>query len=286
MSAALAQALRDGPTPVPEAIARCTEILSVGLVDQQAEVLATLHLGYLYALADDLVRARELCRQARARLTDLGGGALTASSIASLTIGRIELLAGETTIAITELRREYEVLGSMGERYFRPVVGALLAQAVCSSGAHSEAIEITCELELMAADDDIEAQAVWRSARAKALAAKDEAVDALRLTSDAVSLLAGTDAVVWKAESLVDQAIVFLQVGMTEEGTRALLEARELYMLKGARLALHRVDALLAGAEFVAASSHGGSIPAADSPSRPETRAARRRMQEATLRSA
>jgi hypothetical protein len=73
MSAALAQAVRDGPTPVPEAIRRCEAILADGLVDQQAEVIATLHLAYLYALAGDLVAAQEFYRTAQPRLADLAG---------------------------------------------------------------------------------------------------------------------------------------------------------------------------------------------------------------------
>ncbi|HEX8967030.1 MAG TPA: adenylate/guanylate cyclase domain-containing protein, partial [Chloroflexota bacterium] len=59
MSANLAQALRDGPTPVPDAMRRCSEIVADGLVDQQAEVLTMLHLAFLLALSGDIAAARE-----------------------------------------------------------------------------------------------------------------------------------------------------------------------------------------------------------------------------------
>ncbi|HTD77567.1 MAG TPA: AAA family ATPase, partial [Chloroflexota bacterium] len=251
MSAAMAQALRDGPTPVPEAIRRCQEILAAGLVDQQAQVLATVHLAYLYGLAGELARARALYAEARLRLSDLGGGALTAASLASLTIGRIELLADETARATDELRSEFQTLGEMGERYFRPSIGALLAQAVCASGLYHEAIAISEEVEAISPPDDPEAQAIWRTARAKAQAALGCLPEALRLTEEAVDILAATDALVWKADTLFDRAIVLMQAGRSAQATEALRQARELYLLKGAALPLHRADALLAGLDLL-----------------------------------
>jgi class 3 adenylate cyclase/tetratricopeptide (TPR) repeat protein len=255
MSAALAQALRDGPTPVPEAIRRCETMLAAGLVDQQAEVLATVHLAYLHALAGDLATARGLYRQARSRLSDLGGAALTAASVANITIGRIELLAGDVVTARAELRRDYEALGEIGERYFRPTIGALLGQALCASGLHQEAIAITTEVAMMAPEDDVEAQAIWRAAQAKALASVGRVDDALRLIEQAVRILAATDALVWKAEALSDQGLVLIRAGRNDEAAAALRGARELYTLKGAPLPLHGVDALLAGLQMLAAPS-------------------------------
>jgi tetratricopeptide (TPR) repeat protein len=246
MSAALAQALRDGPTPVHEAIRRCQDMLAAGLVDQQAEVLATLHLAYLHALAGDVFAARTLYQQARGRLSDLGGAALTAASVANITVGRIELLSGEAVTAATELRQEYDALGQIGERYFRPTIGALLGQALCEAGLYEEAAAVAREVEVMAPDDDVEAQAIWRAVQARALAADGRAQEGLPLVDEAVRMLTATDALVWKAEALMDQARVRIQAGYNELAVEALGRARELYALKGATLPLHGVDALLA----------------------------------------
>ena len=51
----------------------------------------------------------------------------------------------------------------------------------------------------------------------------------MRLINEAVDILANTDAVVWKADTFVDQAIVLTQASRTEEAIVALRRARELY---------------------------------------------------------
>jgi class 3 adenylate cyclase/Flp pilus assembly protein TadD len=251
LSAALAQALRDGPTPVPEAIARCEAIIEAGLVDQQAEVQATINLAYLHALAGDVETARGLCRQARTRLTDLGGGALSASSLVSLTISRVELLAEQPGNAEPELRLHFDALGGIGERYFRPLTGALLAQLVYTSGKTQEAMFLTSKVEEMAAADDVEVQALWRSVRAKVLARDGHVGAAVRLTREAVQVLQPTDALVMKGDTFLDQAIVFMCAGRDDDAVVALRRARELYLLKGAIHPLSRVDALLAKIDTV-----------------------------------
>jgi class 3 adenylate cyclase/tetratricopeptide (TPR) repeat protein len=251
MSSALAQALRDGPTPVPEAIRRCEEILAAGLVDQQAEVLATLHLAYLRALAGELASAREMYRQARLRLDDLGGGALLVGAQMSLTIGRVELLADDAPRASDELRRSFDALGEVDERYFRPLVGALLAQAEQSDGRHDEALALSAQVEALAADDDIEVQALWRCVRAKALAHADANLTPVRLAAEAMAIVESAHAPVMKGDILLARATVLIQAGLTDQATDALRRARELYLLKAAVLPLHRVDAMLTGIEVL-----------------------------------
>jgi hypothetical protein len=73
----------------------------------------------------------------------------------------------------------------------------------------------------------------------------------LRLTEEAVHILAATDALVWKADTLVDRAIVLMQAGLSAQASEALRQARELYLLKAAALPLHRADALLAGLDLL-----------------------------------
>ena len=60
---------------MPEAIRRCEEILAAGLVDQQAEVLATVHLAYLRALGGESHQHVICTGTVGARLSDLGDGA-------------------------------------------------------------------------------------------------------------------------------------------------------------------------------------------------------------------
>jgi ATP/maltotriose-dependent transcriptional regulator MalT len=243
LSASLAQALRNGPTPVPEAIERCRVILGAGLIDQQSAALTMLHLAYLHALAGEISEARDLCRQARSRLADLGGGLIV--SRASLVSGRVELLAQNSGAAAAEFRRDYDALGAMGERYFRPLIGAFLARAVYAMGNVGEALILTGEVEKMAAADDVEAQAIWRGVRARIILPMGKKDEALWLTSLAVNILAETDAPIMQAEALVDRAWILERTGDRDGAVKTLLSARQLYILKSATLPLHHVDRLL-----------------------------------------
>jgi class 3 adenylate cyclase/tetratricopeptide (TPR) repeat protein len=243
MSAALAQALRNGPTPVPEAIRRCQEILASGLVDQQAEALTMLHVAYLHALAGDVAPARRFYGEARQRLADLGAGLI--GSRTSLVIGRVELLANDLGTAEGALRLDYDTLGRMGERYHRPLIGALLAQCLYAAGRHAEALVLSGEVEKNAAPDDVEAQALWRCVRAKLLVGMGYVDEALWLTGQAVNILEPTDAPIMKGDVVVDRALVLLDAGREDEAVDTLLHARELYLSKEATLPLSKTDALL-----------------------------------------
>src|SRR5207244_8807282 len=61
-----------GPTPVPEAIAHCEEIVEQARGDRRTEGLVKSLLGRLEAMRGDFPRARELAREAKATLEDMG----------------------------------------------------------------------------------------------------------------------------------------------------------------------------------------------------------------------
>ena len=130
-------ALRDGPTPVAEAIARCEEIIRRASSTGRPRRSSLCSLSYLEAMRANFTRARELYAKARAMFLEVGAAVLAAHT--SLTSGKVELLAGDAAAAEAELRRDYDELGAMGERYFRPLVGALLAQALHAEGKLEEA---------------------------------------------------------------------------------------------------------------------------------------------------
>ena len=224
-------ALRDGPTAVADAIARSEEIVQAGLVDRQAEALVLCSLSYLEGMRGNFDRARELYLQARGLFEELGAAVLAAHT--SLTSGRVELLAGNAAAAEAELRRDYDALGVMGERYFRPLVAAVLAQALHAQGKLAEARELVDEAHGMADEDDIETQAVWRAVAAR-LHAEDGAVEeAEALARESVSLLRSTDAPVMQADVLIHLALVLRDRGQLEEARGVLEEARDLYRAKG-----------------------------------------------------
>ena len=237
-------ALRDGPTPVEDAIARCEEIVEAGLVDRQAEALVLCSLSYLEAMRGNFDRARELYTRARTMFTEVGAAVLAAHI--SLTSGRVELLAGDAATAEAELRRDYETLGQMGERYFRPLVAALLAQSLYAQGKYVEAGTLAEEARELADEDDIETQGLWRAIAALVRAGAGDAEEAEALARESVVLLRKTDAPVMQADMLLHLAIVLKERGQLEEAGAVLEEASSLYRAKGVRPGDARAGELVA----------------------------------------
>jgi class 3 adenylate cyclase/tetratricopeptide (TPR) repeat protein len=266
LSAAYMMALCDGPMAVPEAIERGEKIVERGLVYRQAEALVLLSLASLRAMGGEFGRARSLVAEARELLGDLG--AVVWAAATSLTSGRIELTAGEAVAAETELRRDYEALGEMDERFFRPLVAALLAQSLCGLGRFDEAAAIADEADALASPDDVEAQALVRSVRAKVCLSRGELEQAERLAREALEQVKRTDAPVMQADALLDLAAVLLAAGKTTAAQAALEEARSLYALKEHTVGVARAEAALgelavvaAGGPARAAAARTGPVP-------------------------
>jgi len=243
MSGAYSISLWSGPTPLPEAIAACEEILARGLASRQSEALVLCSLSLLVAMNGEYDRARELYRRGRSILDDLGAVVLAAWT--SLTSGRVELLAGDLEAAEAELRRDYQQLVELGELFYRPSVAVLLAQTLYAQNRLADAEELATAAAEIAAADDIEPQAGWRSVKAKILARQGETAEAILFARAAVELLGQTDDVPSRIESLVDLAEVLAAAGNEDEARVALQDARELCRLKQLTIQLGRVDALL-----------------------------------------
>jgi len=245
MASAYANSLCDGPTPVATAIARCEEMLDRGLGHKQSAGVVLNSLACLVALNGEYERARDLYRQARAMLEDIGAAVLAAST--SFWLARVELLAGEPAVAEVELRRDYARLEEMGEVFFRTTVGSMLAQALYAQRRVAEAEALAVEVHALAASDDIEVDSICRSVRAKALAERHEFVEAVRLAEEAVALIPGVEAPLMRMEALVDLAEVLAASGDRTRAEAALDEAHDLCELKEMAAPLARVDALLDG---------------------------------------
>src|ERR687887_897538 len=114
-AAAYAMSTVYGSTPVPVALAECERILEEARGDRRAEGLVLGSPPRLYAPGGGLQRAPEAYRRARAVLEDLGTNVLAASL--SLDSHAVELLAGDPAAAERELRRDYDALDRMGEKY-------------------------------------------------------------------------------------------------------------------------------------------------------------------------
>jgi class 3 adenylate cyclase/tetratricopeptide (TPR) repeat protein len=226
-----AHTVKYGPTPVPEAILRCERMLEDVKADRRS--LAAIHasLAQLYAMRGEFERARTLYATARSMLEELGGGVLSSST--SLDSSSVEMLAGDYVAAERELRRDYEALSAMGERFLLATVTGRLARAVQLQGRDSEAIELTKRAEELSSADDADAQALWRSVRARALARRGDVEASIMLAQEAVALRRHGDAPVDLAEALADLADVSQLAHRPTVAEQALVEALELVERKG-----------------------------------------------------
>jgi predicted ATPase/class 3 adenylate cyclase len=238
-----------GPTPVSECIARCEEVTERVEGDRQSEGAVLCVLAQLEAMRGEFDRARELCGRALAVCDELGLPVDAAT--VSLSSGRVELLAGEPARAEAELRRGYEYLSRLGERYLLSSVAGLLAEAVAAQGRLDEAEELARETEGLAAADDVDAQSLWRLTSAAVLAARGELEAAERLAREVLELLAPTDYVVNRVAALASLAAFLPTDDRGDEARELRAAARELAAAKGSSVMVERLDGL--GAEVAPA---------------------------------
>jgi class 3 adenylate cyclase/tetratricopeptide (TPR) repeat protein len=244
-AAALSMALCLGPTPAPQAIARLDEILESGLADGQAQAVVLLSLARLHAMEGRFDEARQLGVHGARHLDDRGGGVIaSATSIAGR--ARVELLAGRVEAAEEQLREDYERLTEMDERYFRPLVAAVWAQALAALGRLDDAEAAASAAAELSGHDDVETEAVLHCVRARLVAARGDPGLAVTLAERGVSLVRTTDAPVMQADALVDLAEVLQLAGREVDAAAAAAEARLRYGLKGHVVGAARADALLA----------------------------------------
>ena len=167
-STAYALTSATGPTPVEEALERCAEVAEGVAGDRQAEALILSVTATLEAMRGSFDTARDLCTQSRRRLEELGLQVEAAAMV--LESSRVETLAGNYAAAEEELRRGFNVLSAMGERYVLSSLAGLLAQTLWLQGRHDEADDMSALAEELSDPDDIDAQVNWRCVQSKVLA--------------------------------------------------------------------------------------------------------------------
>ena len=240
---AYAQAALYGPTPVPEAIARCEAVLARASGDRRLEGVVMCLLAPLRAMQGEFEVARDLYVRGRSALEEIGARTIAANM--SLKAYTVELLAGDLAAAERELRETYEVLERMDERYLRPTVAGFLAGVLWMQDRHDEAERFAAIAEEVAASDDVGTQALWRSARAKILVRDGRFDEAVEVAGAAVELLQRTDGLGVQADALIALADVLRHAGRVEEADRAAGEALALYERKGNGVAATAIHASL-----------------------------------------
>jgi len=215
-----------GPTRVSEAIERCEEMLELVAGDRHAEGILLGYLASLLAMQGSFDRARELSARAKALLDELG--LAIEGALIDIEAWRIEMLAGDVVAAEGAIRRAYDALTSAGERFIRSTAAGLLAQTNYALGRYEEFEGLSAVVEELAAEDDIDVQALSRCIRAKILARRGAFDEAAASVREALGILEPTDAVLLKFGALLDLAEVHRLANRDEEAHLAIEQARAL----------------------------------------------------------
>jgi class 3 adenylate cyclase/Flp pilus assembly protein TadD len=235
-----------GPTPVSEAIRRCEDLASEAQGDRRTQGLVTSHLAALLAMRGDFEEARRLYVDAQAMLDELGPTVVGAST--SLASSVVERLSGDLAAAERELRRDYEALTELGEKYLLSSVAAELARVLYDQEQLGEAEQMSQQAQEFADADDIASQTLWRTVYARILSRNGKGKAALDLMREAIELVEPTDSVVAQAETLVDLAEVLRQSGHGTDADRVLEDALALYEAKENAVAAEALRVLAASA--------------------------------------
>ncbi len=220
-----------GATPVQHAIGHCEALLAGGLTDRHVECKVMCYLAQLRAMNGELKTARDLYRQSRAILRELGEGVNMAST--GIDVILVELIGGDPAVAERETRADYQFLASIGETYYLSTMAALLSRVVRDQGRDDEALALSKTAEGLTAADDAESQALWRSIRAPIVARNGDLAHAEDLARAAVEIIRGTEAPSSQADTLAELAAVLQLAGKVEDARRAIGEAIALYSSKG-----------------------------------------------------
>jgi class 3 adenylate cyclase/tetratricopeptide (TPR) repeat protein len=220
-----------GPTPVPEAEARCQDLLARVGGDRRATALVLSFLAHLLAMQGRFDEARGRYRTSRAILDELG--LRFHAALTSIDSGAVEMLAGDPAAAEAELRTDLEVLRAMGERDYMPTTAALLAEALFRQSRFDEAEALTRECESLAAPDDVFSQYLWRCVRAKLLARRGTHEEAAILAERAVALIEESDDPDSQGNALMDLGEVYEAAGNAAPARGALERALRAFTTKG-----------------------------------------------------
>jgi tetratricopeptide (TPR) repeat protein len=121
----------------------------------------------------------------------------------------------------------------MGERGLLSAVAAQLGRALCAQERYNEAESFAKVSQELARSDDVAAQMLWRTTRAKVLARRQLLEEAESLARQAREITERTDALNSRGLSLTTLAEVLLLAGREEEAAPLLGQALKLFERKG-----------------------------------------------------
>jgi class 3 adenylate cyclase/tetratricopeptide (TPR) repeat protein len=245
----LADAIANGPTPIPEAMDR----LEIFLKWAQAHDVRSLErvlvakLALLHAEAGDFAQGRRMHKQQRRIIEDLGLERMV--PILDWDAGLLEFLADDREQAERLLRRAYGGLVDGGDRSHLSTLVLNLAEVLIEERRYDEAAAFVRESEDLGASDDAVTQMIVRSLRARLLVRHGDFEHAELLAREAVELAQATGAPDFFGHRLMDLGdVLSSRADGLEEAKVAFEHALKEYekrgspvFLEGARMAIERL---------------------------------------------
>ncbi len=233
--------LLHGPTPAPECITRCEEIMDVGGLEHVGVMAALGHFRAMVGEVDEgrrlVVRARDLLRE-RIRLPR------PLSFIGQQRAG-IELLAGEHVAAADALREALDVALRVTERDEAGQIAARLSLVLSRGAERDEARRLAALATEQAPAESVGAQGLARAARARVRLDQDDASSAEHLAREA-STQVPDDMLGLRAELHLVLGEIIASQGREDDARGAFDTALTLLERKGNVLGADRVRRLVA----------------------------------------
>lgn len=227
MRTIIAWAVTVGPTSVADGIRQCEELV---FWRGTQHPLVLCQLATLRAMLGEFDDARDLVARARLLAVEQMRVRRPLMFIAGANAD-VEILAGDLASAGKELRTALEIASDMGEPDQVSQMAARLSRVLAVQVQFDEAEQLAGKSEASAPGESVVAQALWRAAKARAIA-RERHDGAERLAQEAVDLIP-TQMLNLRADLLANVAAIALASGEHKRARSVMTEAIALYERKG-----------------------------------------------------
>jgi class 3 adenylate cyclase/predicted ATPase len=247
-----------GPTPIPDAIRLCEELLT-RVRDPFVRSLVLQKLSRIEAHAGHLDQARASYAEARAIAVEYGLRLREGVQVQDGAL--VEMAAGDYGTAERYLREGIAILAELGETGFRSTSVSELAEALLLQGRLDEAAAAAAEAQSLAQPDDWEPVSRALAVQGRVMALRGDAEGGLALLQEAVGRAEPTDFLEMRGDVQLALAEVARAANRPDDATAAATHALELYERKGHVIGAERARAFLGQRELFTDQPTAGRLP-------------------------
>jgi len=220
-----------GPTPAPDAIARCEELVAEYGENRYIDAVAACGLAGLLAMTGRFEDARGAGKRGLALLDELG--LFVSAGHMRAYVSDAALSAGDAAGAERELATGYRLLETAGDHAGAVSTAYDLAWMLCGQRRYAEAEDWAARGRDALETCDVMTRVFGLASEAELAAHRGDIAGAERLRRRAVEVADGTDAPNVRAAAYVSSSRVRALAGLSGEAESARATASSLYRAKG-----------------------------------------------------